>query len=132
MKIAVLGAGMVGRAIALDLIKDHDVTSFDLAGNNLEELKKRNASIHVAAADLSDIKLYEDLLKPFDIIVSAVPGYLGYKTLEGIIHAGKDVVDISFFPEDVFQLNNLALQKQVTVIPDCGIAPGLSNFLLGK
>ncbi len=132
MTIAVLGAGMVGRAIALDLAKDHDVTSFDLAGTNLEELKKRNPSIHVAAADLSDTAIFHDLLTPFDIVVSAVPGHMGYKTLEAIIHAGKNVVDISFFPEDVFQLTKLALEKQVTVIPDCGVAPGLSNLLLGR
>lgn len=132
MTIAVLGAGMVGRAIALDLANDYEVTSFDLAGTNLEELKKRNDSIQVAAADLSDIKIYDDLLKPFDVVVIAVPGHMGYKTLEAVINAGKNVVDISFFPEDALQLNNLAIQKGVTAIPDCGVAPGISNLLLGR
>ena len=45
MQIAVLGAGMVGRAIAIDLAKDFDVTSFDLNPANLQELHKRNKAI---------------------------------------------------------------------------------------
>jgi len=132
MMIAVLGAGMVGRAIALDLAKDHQVTSFDLAGTNLEELKQRDSSIQTAAADLSDYSLYEDLLQPFDLVVIAVPGFMGFKTLEAVINAGKNVVDISFFPEDVLQLNELAKQMNVTVITDCGVAPGMSNLILGR
>jgi len=132
MTIAVLGAGMVGRAIALDLAKDFEVTSFDLAASNLELLHSKNNAIHTAAADLADTSLYDDLLKPFDIVVSAVPGFMGYKTLEAIINAGKNAVDISFFPEDVLQLDHLAKSKSVTVIPDCGVAPGLSNIFLGR
>lgn len=122
---------MVGRAIALDLATDHSVTSFDLAGTNLEELKSRNSVIDTAAADLSDTSMYDDLLKPFDLVVTAVPGFMGYKTLEAVINAGKDVVDISFFPEDALQLDKLAKEKNVTVIPDCGVAPGMSNLILG-
>lgn len=130
--IAVLGAGMVGRAIALDLAGQYDVTCFDLSKENLEELQKRNSRVKTAAADLSDYKEYADLLQPFDIVVTAVPGFMGYKTLEAVINAGKDVVDISFFPEDALQLDKLAKQKGVTVITDCGVAPGISNFIIGR
>src|SRR5687767_11195966 len=132
MMIAVLGAGMVGRAIALDLVKDHEVTCFDLVASHLEEIKAKDPSIHIASADLSDHKIYDDLLKPFDIVAVAVPGFMGYKTLEAVITAGKNVVDISFFPEDALQLDQLAKKQDVTVIPDCGVAPGLSNLLIGR
>ncbi|MEO8402962.1 MAG: saccharopine dehydrogenase C-terminal domain-containing protein [Chitinophagaceae bacterium] len=132
MMIAILGAGMVGRAIALDLAKEHTVTAFDLSKENLEELKKRNAGIATAAVDLSDYKLYQDFLLPFDLVVTAVPGFMGYETLEAVINTGKNVVDISFFPEDVLQLDKLAKEKNVTVITDCGVAPGVSNFILGR
>jgi len=132
MTIAVLGAGMVGRAIALDLAKDHTVTSFDLNAQNLEEVKKGNASIQTVAANLSDFREYKNWFSPFDILVTAVPGFMGYNTLEAVIMAGKNVVDISFFPEDVLQLDTLAKEKNVTVITDCGVAPGMSNFILGR
>jgi malate/lactate dehydrogenase len=45
MKIAILGAGMVGRAMALDLAAQHDLTSFDISESNLSTLKGRNRNI---------------------------------------------------------------------------------------
>jgi saccharopine dehydrogenase-like NADP-dependent oxidoreductase len=132
MTIAVLGAGMVGSAIALDLAKDHTVTSFDLEAENLNELKSRNAEIQTAGADLSQFSGYKDWFSPFDMVVTAVPGFMGYKALEAVINSGKDVVDISFFPEDALQLDRLAKQKDVTAITDCGVAPGISNLILGR
>lgn len=123
---------MVGRAIALDLANEYNVTSFDLSADNLEELKKRNPAIQTAATDLSQFQEYKDWFSPFDIAVTAVPGFMGYKTLEAVINAGKDVVDISFFSEDALQLDALAKKKDVTVITDCGVAPGMSNFIIGR
>ena len=131
MTIAVLGAGMVGRAIALDLAKDYAVTSFDLNAVNLDEIKNRNAAIQTVAANLSQFDEYKNWFPPFDIVVTAVPGFMGYKTLEAVINAGKNVVDISFFPEDALQLGELAKEKGVTAITDCGVAPGVSNFIIG-
>jgi saccharopine dehydrogenase-like NADP-dependent oxidoreductase len=121
MMIAVLGAGMIGRTIAEDL-----------DAQNLDEVKKRNAAIQTVGADLSLFAEYENWFSPFDIVVTAVPGFMGYKTLEAVINAGKNVVDISFFPEDVLQLDNLAKKKNVTAIVDCGVAPGMSNFIIGR
>jgi lysine 6-dehydrogenase len=132
MTIAVLGAGMVGRAIALDLANDYVVTSFDISEPNLDELKKRNSSIETVVANLSRFEEYKNWLEPFDLVVTAVPGFMGYKTLEAVIDAGKNVVDISFFPENVLELDKLAKEKNVTVIPDCGVAPGVSNFIIGR
>ncbi|HSU28116.1 MAG TPA: saccharopine dehydrogenase C-terminal domain-containing protein [Chitinophagaceae bacterium] len=132
MTIAVLGAGMIGRAIALDLANQHEVTSFDLSKVNLEDLQNKNPAINIAAADFLNYNDYANWLQPFDLVVTAVPGQIGYKTLEAVIQAGKNVVDISFFPEDALQLNKLAFQKKVTAITDCGVAPGLSNLILGR
>jgi saccharopine dehydrogenase-like NADP-dependent oxidoreductase len=56
---------------------------------------------------------------------------MGYNTLEAVINAGKNVVDISFFPENALQLDALAKEKNVTAIVDCGVAPGMSNLVLG-
>lgn len=132
MKIAVLGAGMIGRAMALDLAAQHTVTSFDVDEKNLSLLEERNSNIQTKQTDLGKYEDYIHLFTPFEIIVTAVPGFMGYKTLESVINCGKDVVDISFFPEDVFQLNTRAKEQGVTVITDCGVAPGLSNFIIGR
>ncbi len=132
MQIAVLGAGMVGRAIAIDLAKDFDVTSFDLNPANLLELHKRNKAIKTLTVNLNQYEQFEHWLAPYDLVVTAVPGFIGYQTLEAVIRAGKNVVDISFFPEDALQLDKLAKEKGVTVITDCGVAPGMSNLILGR
>jgi len=132
MKIVVLGAGMVGSAIAMDLASRHHVTAFDVSSSNLELLKKRNPRIETQQADLRDYASYPQLLSSFDIVVTAVPGFMGYKTLEASINCKKNIVDISFFPEDVLQLDQLAKENEVTVITDCGVAPGMSNFIIGR
>ncbi|HET9826700.1 MAG TPA: saccharopine dehydrogenase C-terminal domain-containing protein [Chitinophagaceae bacterium] len=132
MKIAVLGAGMVGRVIALDLASDFEVTSFDMNEENLRLLQNENSSIHIRQADLTCYNRYNDWLSLFDIIVTAVPGFMGFEALKSVIASGKDVADISFFPENVLQLDKLAKEKNVTVITDVGLAPGMSNLILGR
>jgi saccharopine dehydrogenase-like NADP-dependent oxidoreductase len=64
-------------------------------------------------------------------VVLAVPGFMGYEALKNVILAGKNVADISFFPEDALTLDALAKEKNVTAIVDCGVAPGMSNFIIG-
>jgi len=130
MNIAILGAGMVGSAIAIDLSKKFQVTSFDISEKNLASLQQQSA-IKCKQADLSLYNNYNSMLKDFDLVVSAVPGFMGYKTLEAIIKAGKHVVDISFFPENALDLHELAQKNNVTAIVDCGVAPGMSNLILG-
>lgn len=130
--MAVLGAGMVGRAIVLDLARDFQVTSFDLQEHSLQMLRTSNPAVQTIEADLQDYAQYPHWLEPYDLVVSAVPGFMGYRTLEAIIRCGKPVVDISFFPEDALELDALAKAMGVTVITDCGVAPGMSNLILGR
>lgn len=132
MTIAVLGAGMVGRAIALDLAKDFIVTSFDVNESNLQLLRRKNSAVNTVVQNLQDYAAYAQLLRLFDYVVTAVPGFMGFKTLKAVINAGKNVVDISFFPEDVLELDALAKEKNVTAIVDCGVAPGMSNLIIGR
>jgi lysine 6-dehydrogenase len=132
MTIAVLGAGMVGRAIALDLATSFDVTSFDVSEQNLQLLQHKSTNIKTVVTDLRNTEAYSSLLQPFDLVVTAVPGFMGFETLKAVINAGKNVADISFFPEDALQLDALAKEKNVTAIVDCGVAPGMSNWIIGR
>jgi len=122
---------MVGRTMAIDLALKHKVTSFDASESSLQTLKEKSVAINTVRTDLSAYETYPELLKPFDIIVTAVPGFMGYNTLKAVIEAEKNVVDISFFPEDALKLDTLAKEKNVTAITDCGVAPGVSNLVLG-
>lgn len=132
MNIAVLGAGMIGKVIAADLAKDHTVTSVDVNETSLESVQKQNPAIKIIKADLKDHASYKKLLSPFDLIVTAVPGFMGFNTLKAVIECSKNVADISFFPENALELDALAKQKNVTVITDCGVAPGMSNYIIGR
>ncbi len=132
MNIAVLGAGMVGKSITIDLAKEHSVTSFDVNENNLNALKDLNHEINIVLADLGNYSTYKSLLEPFELIITAVPGFMGFNTLKAVIECGKNVADISFFPENALELDTLAKEKNVTVITDCGVAPGMSNYIIGR
>ncbi len=130
--IIVLGAGMVGSAMAIDLAKKHKVTATDLNATTLNNLKQKEESIATIVLNVNDLELLKKTILPFDIVICAVPGFLGFKTLETIIKAGKNVIDISFFPENSLELDALAKKHQVTAIVDCGVAPGMDNLILGR
>lgn len=129
-KIIVLGGGMIGSAIAADLVKDYDVSVADINEKQLNKLSS-NHPVNVIPADLSSEKNIKKIITDFDLVVGAVPGNMGFKTLKSVIEAKKNIVDISFFPEDPFELNELAAKNNVTAIVDCGIAPGFSSIALG-
>ena len=128
-KIVVLGAGLVGKAIAIDLAKNFEVTSIDINEEALRGLFP--FGITSQKADLTNLKLLQTIIEPFDLVVGAVPGFLGLQTARAVIEAGKNMVDISFFPEDPFHLDDLAKKKNVTIVTDCGVAPGMGNIILG-
>ena len=128
-KIIVLGAGRVGSAIALDLAKKHNVTAVDINIDRLDYFSGEN--IKTKSINLTDKNSLTNRISGFDLVINAVPGSLGYETLKTVIEAGKNVVDITFFERDPFTLDQLAKQKNVTAIVDCGIAPGMSHVILG-
>jgi saccharopine dehydrogenase-like NADP-dependent oxidoreductase len=130
-KVLVLGGGLVGAPMAMDLAKDNDiqVAVADLDRDKLSHIDDQR--ITKIQADLSVEEELKALVADFDLLVNAVPGFMGFKTLRHCIEAGKDVVDIAFYPEDVFSLSELAEEKGVRVIADMGVAPGMSNLLAG-
>ncbi len=129
--IIVLGAGMVGSAMAIDLSQKHQVTSADFNLKSLEKIKSKKANLDTIQIDVTNNLALTSTIQAFDLVICAVPGFLGFETLKTIIKAQKDVVDISFFPENALELNDLAKQNNVTAIVDCGVAPGMGNILLG-
>ncbi len=128
-KIVVLGAGLVGKAMAIDLSKNFEVTSVDINEAALSGLSSEG--IKTQKADISNATILSSLIQQYDLVVGAVPGFMGFETCKTVIEAGKDMVDISFFPEDPFLLDELAKKKNVTIVTDCGVAPGMGNIILG-
>ncbi len=147
MKIIILGAGLVGAPMALDLSHDpeFEVTIADISQDSLRNVVERqraqstehrvqgtgHGEIKTILADLSDPSYVARLVADFDMVINAVPGFMGFQTLKAIIGAGKNVVDIAFFIEDPFELDELARKNNVTAIMDMGVAPGMCNVLIG-
>ena len=128
-KITVLGTGLVGKSIAL--AKNFDVTCIDQNGIALDELLAVNPNVKTIKSGLSKESTLRTLTRDADIVVGCLPGYLGFETNKRLIKAGKKIVDISFFPEDMFELDALAKENGVPIIVDCGVAPGMGNIILG-
>jgi saccharopine dehydrogenase-like NADP-dependent oxidoreductase len=129
--IIVLGAGMVGSAMAIDLSKKHSVTLTDLSNEVLENVKKKCNELRTQQLDVTNKSDLQKHIKDCDLVINAVPGFLGFETLKTIIEAGKNVIDIAFFPENSLELDALAKEHNVTAIVDCGVAPGMDNIILG-
>lgn len=132
MKITVLGSGLVGGPMAMDLAEEprYAVSVADINAEALAKVRSR-AKVETIQADLSDTAQVKKLIADSDMVVSAVPGRIGFQTLKAILESGKDVVDIAFFPEDVFLLDELAKQKGVRALVDCGVMPGMGSALVG-
>ena len=128
-KIIVLGAGLVGGVMAEDLSKNHELTSVDISQKNLDKLKSNN--IKKICLDISKSKALKNVIKDFDLVIGAVPGFMGYKMMQNVIEAKKNIIDISFYPEDPFGLDELAKKNNVVAVMDCGVAPGMGNVIFG-
>jgi saccharopine dehydrogenase-like NADP-dependent oxidoreductase len=125
--ITVLGCGLVGRAIVHDLCRDGAVTAADLSPEALAGVA--HLPCRPIQADVFAPGVLERLTADADVVVSAMPGALGYRLLERLIALGCNVVDISFTEEDPTALHELAASRGVTIVVDCGVCPGLSNIV---
>jgi saccharopine dehydrogenase-like NADP-dependent oxidoreductase len=135
-RIIVLGAGRVGRVIARDLCEDPalQVTVADRDAGALADVKARcEVEVEVQEAELGDPAAVRAAVAGYDLAVGALPGALGYQTLEAVLESGIGrYVDISFLPEDPRPLAKRAAAQGTVVLYDMGVAPGMSNVLLAQ
>ena len=130
-KVIVLGSGMVGSAMAIDMAHQHRVTLIDIDKKVLEKAKQKCSSLDIQQMDVTNADALHKMIKPYDLVICAVPGFLGFETIKTVINTGMNLVDISFFPENPLDLDALAKKKKVTAIVDCGVAPGMNNLIAG-
>ncbi|MBN2238093.1 MAG: saccharopine dehydrogenase NADP-binding domain-containing protein, partial [Bacteroidales bacterium] len=128
-KVVVLGAGLVGAPMAMDLAKENefDVLAVDFNEANFFKLQKKG--VKTQKADLRAEGAIEKWVADADYVINATPGFMGFESLKRVIMAGKNAIDIAFYPENMFDLDALAKEYGVCVISDIGVAPGMSNLL---
>jgi len=132
MKVIVLGSGLVGRPMAIDLVRDEEF-EITIVDNDESKLNKIDEQVDIrkVVKDLSDPENVKEVIADQEIVVNGLPGFLGFETLKAVVEAGKNIVDIAFFSEDPFDLDDLAKRNKVTAVVDCGVSPGMSNILVG-
>lgn len=136
MKVLIIGCGNIGSVSAQDLVKSVPSTEIVVADKNekrakdvAEKIEKDNVSW--TGLDTSNHGELVNTLKGFDLAMGFLPGKLGYGLCKACIDAGKDLVDVSYMAENPMALNASAAKAGVTIVPDCGLAPGISNVLVG-
>lgn len=129
MKVLVLGAGNAGKAIVWDLRREFDVYVGDISGGRLKAVSDFTTPVKVNASRFD--KLVETM-RDFELITGALPGRFGYSSVKTTIKAGVDMVDVSFMPENPFELRGEAENAGVTAIVGAGFASGLSPILMGR
>jgi lysine 6-dehydrogenase len=124
-RILVLGGGRQGRVLASALAADFPVTVADRIPVEVP------GAAHVVA-DLADPHEVELLAARYDLVVGALPASIGFAAARATVAARRSFVDIAFYEQDVTTLDADARRAGVAVLPDCGLAPGLSNLVCGR
>lgn len=129
VKVAVLGGGLVGTPMVLDLNKEEGihVKLADIKEKNLERAKTEG--VECTQMNLLEEGKLESFVADADYIINALPGKIGYLSLKRAVLAGKSGVDIAFYPEDFSELQEIAEEKGVYWVVDMGVAPGMSHLL---
>jgi lysine 6-dehydrogenase len=134
VKVIVLGCGKIGAIIGREFARCLPGSKVTMA--DIDEARAREAASRIPGAgwttiDTADHQALLGKIRGHDLTLGALPGDYGYAALKASVEAGVDMLDVSFTPEDPSQLDGAAKERGVTVVPDCGVAPGLSNILVG-
>jgi len=133
LKVLVVGCGKVGSEIVRDLSRANEidsVTATDASRESLARVKKW-PKVETVRTDLSQRKTLVRLMNAADIVCGALPGRLGFEMLQEAVQQGCDIVDISYTPKDPFTLHASAVAGNCVLVPQCGVAPGLTNLCVG-
>ncbi|HWH51738.1 MAG TPA: saccharopine dehydrogenase C-terminal domain-containing protein [Gemmatimonadaceae bacterium] len=137
MRMLVLGAGLQGSACAYDLLQNADVREVRLADIHVAHLHDflapySGARLIPTTLDVRDRTAVLGAMRGCDGVMSAIPYYFNYELAKLAVEAGVHFCDLGGNTEIVFKQKELdaeARAKKITVVPDCGLAPGMVNIL---
>ncbi len=130
MNLVVLGGGRQGGVIAADLARSLPEARVDVADVR-EPALPAAANLRWVEADCADAGAVARLVAGYDLAVGALPSRLGFATMRAAIEAKRPLVDVSFAAENPLELHAEARAAGVPIVPDCGVAPGLSHLAAG-
>src|SRR5690242_1127847 len=137
MRMLVLGAGLQGSACAYDLLQDKEVEQVRLADLKISHLADFLAPysgrrLLPTPLDVRDTDAVLGLMRECDAVMSAIPYYFNFDMARLAVEAGGHFTDLGASTQIVNQQKTLdaeAKRKNITVVPDTGLAPGMVNIL---
>ena len=137
MRMLVLGAGLQGSACAYDLLQNDEVTHVRLADVNAQHVAEFLAPysgkrLIPTPLDVRDAEGVRALMRESDAVMSAIPYYFNLDLARHAAETGVHFCDLGGNTDIVFEqkkLDAVAREKGITIIPDCGLAPGMVNIL---
>ena len=137
MKITVLGAGMMGRAVAFDLEKYSNFSKITVADKDEQTLQSakfflKGKKIDFAIINVNDLKDVRKHFQHVDIVISAVPYRFNYNMTKIAVETKTHFLDLGGNNDIVNKQRSLsekAKKNDVTIIPDCGLAPGMISVI---
>jgi len=141
MRFLVIGAGKQGSACALDLLKLPTTTKVYLADKAIDKGVRsflsqfKGPRLELLKLDLADVAAIRNAVSGADAVLSAAPYYFNADLTKVAIELGKHFADLGGNTEIVLKqkkMHDAAVKKGVTVVPDCGLAPGMVNILAGE
>lgn len=137
MNALVIGAGLMGRAIAYDLIYNSSFNLVSIADRSQQALNEvadiiNSESLKQMVIDLDDFDQLKNALKNADVCISAVPYYYNLMITKQCIDQGVHFIDLggnNTVVEKQRSLTTEAEKNKVTIIPDSGLAPGLVSII---
>jgi lysine 6-dehydrogenase len=138
MKMLVLGAGLQGSACAYDLLQNPSITEVRLADMRVDHLPAflqpyvGGERLKLITLDVKDAAAVAAAMAGVKAVMCALPYYFNLPMSEAAIAAGAHFCDLGGNTEIVQQQKALqakAAAKGVTIVPDCGLAPGMVNIL---
>ena len=140
MKLLVLGAGLQGCACAYDLLQNPAITQVTLADLRPDKLPKFlagdwNGRLRPIRLDVSDSAAVREAFAGQAAVMSAIPYYYNGPMARAAVEGGCHFSDLGGNTEIVLEQKKLHQQaeaKGISVIPDCGLAPGMVNILAAE
>jgi lysine 6-dehydrogenase len=140
MKMLVLGAGLQGCACAFDLLRDPDVTRVTLADLHPDRVarflaRSEDSRLNILSLDVTDHSAVAAVMRDHDAVMSAIPYYFNGPMARLAVASGCHFADLGGNTEIVMEQKKLEAEahaKGLSVMPDCGLAPGMVNILAAE
>src|SRR5690625_5001 len=138
MKVGVLGAGLMGKEAARDLVLSENVHHVGLADIHYDQAKAicdqfNSDKITAFQVDANNETQLNQFISSYDVVINALFYTFNRAVAEAGIALGVNIIDlgghIGHMTDEVLLLDDKATKSGITIIPDLGVAPGMINIL---